>query len=50
MDHFVLGRTRGFVNCEVLDADQNGIPPDWDDFDESSPSLLDFIVKTKDKV
>ena len=50
MDHFVLGKTRGYVNCEVIDADQNGIPPNMDNFDESSPSLLDFIVNTNDKV
>ena len=50
MDQFVLGKTRGYVNCEVLDADKNGITPDSDDFDESSSSLLDFIVETKDKV
>ena len=50
MDHFVLGKTRGYVNCEVLDADENGVSPDSDNFDESSPSLLDFIVETSDKV
>ena len=50
MDHFVLGKRRGYVNCEVLDADENGNPPDEDEFDESSPSLLDFIVETNDKV
>ena len=50
MDHFVLGKRRGYVNCEVLDADENGVSPDCDNFDESSPSLLDFIVETNDKV
>ena len=50
MDHFVLGKRRGYVNCEVLDADKNGNPPNVDEFDESSPSLLDFIVETNNKV
>lgn len=50
MDQFVLGKRRGYINCEVLDADQNGITPNSEDFDENSPSLLDFIVETNDKV
>ena len=48
MDHFVLGKRR--VNCEIIEADVEGIPPDEDDFDENSPSLLDVIVEQNDKV
>ena len=50
MDHFVLGKRRGRVNCEIIEADKKGIPPDQDDFDESSQSLLDVIVEQNDKV
>ena len=46
----MVGKRRGQVFCEIIDADENGIPPDGDDFNESSPSLLDVIVKTNDKV
>ena len=48
MDHFVLGKRR--VNCEVIEADTKGNPPDVDDFDGSSQSLLDVIVEKNDKV
>ena len=48
MDHFVLGKRR--VNCEIIEADTKGIPPDQDDFDENSQSLLDVIVEQNDKV
>ena len=50
MDQFVLGKRRGHVLCDILDADQNGNPPDSDHFDESSPSILDVIVDTNNKV
>ena len=50
MDQFVVGKRRGQVFCEVIDADENGVPPDEDGFNESSPSLLDVIVKENDKV
>ena len=50
MDQFVLGKTRGRVNCEIIEADVKGTPPDEDDFDESSQSLLDVIVEQNDKV
>jgi len=50
MDQFVVGKRRGHVFCEVIDADTNGIAPDEDGFDESTPSLLDVIVKANDKV
>ena len=48
MDHFVLGKRR--INCEIIEADVKGIPPDQDDFDGSSQSLLDVIVEQNDKV
>ena len=48
MDQFVLGRRR--VNCEIIEADGKGNPPDEDDFDGSSQSLLDVIVEKNDKV
>ena len=41
MDHFVLGKSR--VNCEIIEADEKGIPPDEDDFNESGQSLLDLV-------
>ena len=47
MDQFVLKR---WVNCEIIEADMNGTPPDEDDFDGSSQSLLDVIVEKNDKV
>ena len=50
MDQFVLGKRRGRVNCEIIEADMKGNPPDQDDFDESSQSLLDVIVEQNDKV
>ena len=50
MDQFVVGKRRGHVFCEVIDADANGIEPDEDGFDESTPTLLDVIVKANDKV
>ena len=48
MDHFVLGKR--LVNCEIIEADTKGIPPDQDDFDENSQSVLDVIVEQNDKV
>ena len=48
MDHFVLGKT--CVNCEIIEADMEGIPPDEDNFDEMSQGLLDVIVEQNDKV
>ena len=50
MDQFVLGKRRGLVLCDILDADKSGNPPDTETFDESSPSLLDVIVETNNKV
>ena len=50
MDQFVLGKRRGRVNCEIIEADMKGTPPDQDDFDENSQSLLDVIVGQNDKV
>ena len=50
MDQFVLGKRRGRVNCEIIEADMKGASPDEDDFDENSPSLLDVIVEQNDKV
>ena len=50
MDQFVLGKRRGRVNCEIIEADMKGASPDQDDFDENSPSLLDVIVEQNDKV
>ena len=50
MDQFVLGKRRGPVLCDILDADKNGNPPGSDHFDENSPSLLDVIVDTNNKV
>jgi ankyrin repeat protein len=44
MDHFVLGQRR--VNCEIIDADDQGIPPDNGKFNAATPSLLDVIVET----
>ena len=46
----MVGNRRGQVFCEVIDTDMNGVPPSNSDFDESSPSLLDVIVETDDKV
>ena len=48
MDQFVLGKRR--VNCEIIEADGKGNPPDEDGFDGSSQSLLDVIVEKSDKV
>ena len=48
MDQFVLGKR--CVNCEIIEADGRGNPPDEDGFDESSRSLLDVIVEKNDKV
>ena len=50
VDHFVLGKGYGRINCEIIEADNKGTPPDQGDFDESSQSLLDVIVKQNDKV
>ena len=50
MDQFVLGKTRGRVNCEIIEADEKGSAPDEDNFQESSQSLLDVIVAQNDKV
>ena len=50
MDHFVLGKRHGRVDCEILEADMKGNPPNVDGFDESSQSLLDVIVEQNDKV
>ena len=48
MDHFVLGKRR--VNCEIIEADVKGTPPDEDDFDENSQSLLDIVGAENRKV
>ena len=48
MDQFVLGRRR--VNCEIIEADGKGNPPDEDDFDGNSQSLLDIIGAKNNKV
>ena len=50
MDQFVLGKRHGRVDCEIIEADMKGNPPDIDDFDESGQSLLDVIVEQNDKV
>ena len=50
MDHFVLGKGYGRINCEIIEADKKGTPPDQDNFNESSQSLLDVIVEQNDKV
>ena len=47
MDHFVLGKRR--VNCEIIEADAKGTPPDEDDFDENSQSLLDIVGAKNNK-
>jgi hypothetical protein len=44
MDQFVLGHRR--VNCEIIDADEQGIPPDEHGFNAATSSLLDVIVET----
>ena len=48
MDQFVLGNRR--VNCEVIEADEEGHSPDNDDFNAKTTSLLDTIVETNNKV
>ena len=48
MDQFVLGRRR--VNCEIIEADVKGIPPDKDGFHQNSQSLLDIIGSKSNKV
>ena len=48
MDKFVLGKRR--VNCEVLEADMKGVPPDKIGYDEKSRSLLDIVVARNDEV
>lgn len=48
MDKFVLGKK--CVNCEILEADAKGIPPDKYGYDEQSPSLLDIAVAENDEV
>ena len=50
MDQFVLGKRRGQVNCEIIDADSKGNLPGSAEFDESSQSLIDVIVELNDKV
>ena len=50
MNQFMLGKRRGQVLCDMLDADKDGNPPGSKEFDESSPSLLDVIVSTNNKV
>ena len=47
MDQFVLKR---WVNCEIIEADDKGIPPKEARFKESGQSLLDVIVEKNDKV
>ena len=51
LDHFVMGKTKkGLVICEIIDADENGTPPDKNGFDHTTQSLLDVIVETNNKV
>ena len=51
LDQFVVGNGQDkMVFCEVIDADTDGIPPDDDSFNDYSPSLLDVIVKSDNKV
>ena len=38
------------VFCEVMDADMDGIPPDDNSFNDYSPSVLDVIVESDNKV
>lgn len=48
VDKFVLGKT--CVNCEILEADVKGVPPDQSGYDEKSQSLLDIVVAGNDEV
>ena len=48
MDHFVLGKRH--VNCEIIEADKEGISPDEANFNQNSQSLLDVIRSTSNKV
>ena len=48
MDQFVLGNRR--VNCEVIEADEEGYSPDNAAFNAKTTSLLDTIVETNNKV
>ena len=51
LDLFVVGNGQHkMVFCEVIDADMDGIPPDDDSFNASSPCLLDVIVESDNKV
>ena len=51
LDLFVVGNGQDkMVLSEVIDADVDGIPPDDDSFNASSPCLLDVIVQSDNKV
>ena len=51
LDHFVVGKTKkALVICEIIDADENGTPPNENGFDRTSQSLLDVIVETNNEV
>ena len=51
LDLFVVGNGQEkMVFCDVIDADEDGIPPDDDLFNEYSPSLLDVIVESDNEV
>lgn len=48
MDKFVLGKR--CVNCEILEADVKGVPPDKNGYNENIQSLLDVLVARNDEV
>ena len=51
LDRFVVGNGQHrMVFCEVMDADMDGIPPDDNSFNDYSPSVLDVIVESDNKV
>ena len=51
LDRFVVGNGQHrMVFCEVIDADKDGIPPDDNSFNDYSPSVLDVIVESDNKV
>ena len=47
-DQLVLGKRR--VNCEIIEADHEGRPPDHDEFDHTSRSVFEIIADQNNKV